>query len=203
MKIGLVLLILLLALPSFSNSFLPEKFMAQFEQSFVSSVSGKKKKSFGKLDYMYPGHVRFETELPERVTYVSNAKSSWYYTPPFIATEQGEVIVQNKNNSSLSMFFDSLHSGLKNNKFYDVKIDKEGTQILFKEAKASEIGVKKALLKSKKTPISSLADVDSIVLLYTTNKEVDLSFVRFDGFASFNKGHFEFNIPKNTRITRQ
>lgn len=82
-----LVLTLLLSFSATADDFLPSSFSADFEQSFKGVASGKEKKSFGKIDYKYPRHIRFEVVSPEPSTFVANPKTSWYYTPPFVETE--------------------------------------------------------------------------------------------------------------------
>ncbi len=39
------------------SDFLPKTFKADFEQRFISSISGKEKVSSGLIEYQYPSHI--------------------------------------------------------------------------------------------------------------------------------------------------
>nr|MBA2405481.1 hypothetical protein [Bdellovibrionales bacterium] len=42
---------------TFAKGFVPGSFSANFEESIISMATGKEKKSFGKIDYKFPGHI--------------------------------------------------------------------------------------------------------------------------------------------------
>ena len=90
----ILFLFLLASSASFAKSFVPGSFSANFEESILSMATGKEKKSFGKIDYKFPGNIRFEITSPNASTFVSNPQKSWYYVPPFVEGEQGQVTIQ-------------------------------------------------------------------------------------------------------------
>ena len=106
-------------------SFVPGTFTAQVEQIIISTISGKEKKTYGTLDYKYPGKLRYEQVKPEnnKIIFVSNRKKSWFYKAPFSKGSPGDLMINPmKGRFSLLEFFDVLSNGLTNNKMYNVKL---------------------------------------------------------------------------------
>ena len=131
--------------------FLPQSFSSKFEQEYVSTLKGKTKKGNGTVEYKYPGQIRFQTNTPSTVIFVSNGVKSWYYRAPFIEEEEGEVTESSaKEGSSIYIkFFDSLKNGLVSNSLYDVKKG-EPTTLIFKPKAAKELGIKESMFYFKK-----------------------------------------------------
>ena len=65
---------------------------ATFVQMSDSAALAKKKQSSGKLFFKRPSRVRWETVQPDVSLFVSNGQKSWFYTPPFVEGENGQVL---------------------------------------------------------------------------------------------------------------
>ncbi len=199
------LLVLIALIPSLSiaKSLIPESFSANFEESFISAVNGKEKKSFGKIDYRYPGHIRFQKISPDSSTFVSNPQKSWYYVPPFVKGEKGEVTIQESNKLVLTKFLDALKNGLENNKLFSHKYKKNELVLTFTKAIQKDMNLKEATLVSgsdaKKA--NSMKDFDKLVLLYNDGRKVNLKFSDLKEDVKFAQKHFEFDIPSDTKVT--
>jgi len=180
-------------------SFLPNSFSAKFEQVYKSALSGKEKKSKGSLDYKYPGNIRFITKVPEEVVFVSNQTTTWYYTPPFIEGEPGELTIKESGKNVLSRFFDTLSVGLSSNRYYVVKGMERARKLKFKKNKVKEVGVKEAILRFKSN-VATFKDLISVDLTYADNKKVSLKLSNLKIGAKFKKKHFTFKAPKNTKV---
>ena len=111
LKIQLLLILTVLSFTTrgFSKtSFLPKSFQTSFVQEYKSALKGKKRKSHGVIEYAYPSQIRFEVSKPDKLVYISNQKTSWYYSAPYIDGEPGTVSVRKSKKNGLHKFFDSL-----------------------------------------------------------------------------------------------
>ncbi len=200
----IILFALLLPSLSIAASLVPDSFSANFEESFVSAVNGKTKKSFGKIDYQYPSHIRFEKISPDSSTFVSNPQKSWYYVPPFVKGEKGEVTIQESNKLVLTKFLDSLKNGLENNKLFTHKYNKAELVLTFTKAIQKDMGLRQAILVagSDAKKITSLKDFDNLILVYNDGRKVSLKFVDLKENTHFEQKHFEFEVPSNTKVSQ-
>jgi len=192
---------LFLSTQIFAKSFVPDHFSASFEQVYKSALTGKEKRSKGLIDYSYPSSIKLVTSSPESLTYVSNKEKSWYYTPPFIEGEPGQVTVQVAKKNTLTKFLDVLKKGLKSNKLYSVKKLKKSYSLVFKKKAKKQLGLKDAtlLFKNKKP---KFVDLISVKMTLTNKKVKVLELSKINESPKFKKNHFEFVVPKNTKINR-
>lgn len=199
----LILLIVFCQANSFASSFLPESFSANFEESYISAVNGKEKKSFGKIDYRYPSHIRFEKISPDSSTFVSNPQKSWYYVPPFVKGEKGEVTIQESNKLVLTKFLDSLKNGVENNKLFTHKYNKNELILTFTKAIQKDMNLKEATLiaGSDAKKATSMKEFERLVLIYNDGRRVNLKFTDLKEETKFSPKHFEFDIPSNTKVS--
>lgn len=181
-------------------SFLPSSFEAKFEQEYTSTLKGKLKKGKGAVEYKYPGQIRFETNTPSTVIFVSNGVKSWYYRAPFIEGEQGEVTESkaSEGSSIYIKFFDSLNNGLSNNEIYDVKKG-EVASIVFKPKMSKELGIKESLIYFKKGGGQKFEDVEAIELLFPDGKKSKLKFIDLKVNSNLGADRFNFTPPANTK----
>lgn len=198
------------ALLSAAESFLPQTFSADFEQTQISALSGKEKKSQGHLDYKFPGHIRFEVNKPDVIIFVSNPRKTWYYTAPFVAGEPGEVTVKPTGKLALSKFFDALKQGLKSNDLYSVKEndkdkdkDKDfNTELIFSKKSQEELGIVSAtLIFTKKKEFSALSTIE-LLKNDKAKAKVKLVFSNMKINNELAKERFEFQAPPNTRSSQ-
>lgn len=182
------------------ESFLPPSFSADFEQIQVSALSGKEKKSLGRIEYKFPSHIRFEIQKPDVIIFVSNPEKTWYYTAPFIQGEAGEVTVKPTGKLALAKFFDALKKGLSSNELYTVSELKDRVQLTFSSSLAKELGIAKAFLAmGGKKVFSSLA---SIELEKADKSKVLLKFSALKLNGDISKERFIFVAPPNTRTAQ-
>ncbi len=184
--------------------FLPQSFSAKFEQEYVSILKGNTKKGQGTIDYKYPSNIRFETQVPNQITFVSNGVKSWYYRAPFIEGEDGEVTETNaKEGSSVYIkFFDSLKNGLAANSLYDVKNAGDGMHvIIFKPKPAKEFGIKEAILTFKSNKDKEFSALTKIDLLFPDGKKSTLRFVDLKVNPNYDAQKFNFSAPPKTKKT--
>lgn len=179
-------------------AFFPKKFRAHYEQEIKKQVSGKIKKSYGTIDYLYPGKVRFEQSKPEKIVWVSNARKTWFYQAPFIEGEPGQLEITNHSDDSITTFFDSLHRRLESNKDYTVERKGSTVELLFTPKSKKKMGIKKATLifAGKET----FRNLSWIKIIRSDNKFVNLHFKGIEINPSFKAKNFVFVPPKNTKL---
>lgn len=200
-------LFLTLLIPSitFANGIVPAAFSTNFEESITSVATGKEKKSFGKIDYKFPGHIRYEVTSPEESAsiFVTNNKTSWYYRPPFVKGEQGEVTIQKATNLPLTKFLDSMKSGFENSKHMTHKYDGNKLVLSFSKEAQKDTHLKEVVMEAPKPAkdVKSLKEFEKITLVYDDGRKVNLKFVDFQENADFKPGHFEFKVPEKTKVT--
>jgi outer membrane lipoprotein-sorting protein len=185
-----------------AKSFLPASFSANFEESFISH-SGKEKKNFGKIDYQYPGRIRFEYTSPDPSIFVSNPKQSWYYVPPFVEGEHGQVTIQKSANLPLTKFLDSIKDGVSNSKMFEHKYEGKDLVLDFKSQGQQDITLKQAILRGTKEAktIDKMEDFEKLTLVHADGKKVNLRFIEFKENVKFSESHFTFKVPAKTRTT--
>lgn len=200
MKI-LFLLVLYPAL-SFAKDFVPGSFSANFEESIVSMATGKEKKSFGKIDYMFPGHIRFEITSPNPSSFVSNPKKSWYYVPPFVDGEQGQVTIQKSNKLPLTKFLDSIRNGIEGSKLFTYKYSGNDLVLTFVKTVQKELTLKEVSFHAAKDAksVQKMSEFEKLTLIYADGRKVNLKFQDFKEDPSFPAKHFEFAPPAKTKI---
>lgn len=185
----------------FSAEFLPNTFSASFDQEYVSTLKGKIKKGHGQIEYKFPGNIRFETNQPSHVLFVTNGKKSWYYSFPFIEGEQGELTesTNKENNGAFTKFFDSLKNGLVANKYYIVQKNANDALLIFDEKSNKAIGIKtaKILFANNKNDFNS---IQSIELNYLDGKTSTMKLSNIQSNPKFDEAHFIFKTPQNTKI---
>jgi len=194
------LILILLLIIQDAMSFIPSAFHASFENSFKGQISGKERKSFGFIDYKFPGNIKFEIDKPDPLIFVANPEKSWYYRPPFIEGEPGELKIGSGKNMLVAKFFDLLRDGIKTNKHFEVKKDKNLYTLLFAKKTAKELGMSEATLE-----IGSEKDfktLQSIAIKYLNGKDTLIVLKEIKSEASFKDDHFTFKVPENTVVSQ-
>ena len=185
---------------------LPSSFRVEFEQIHKSVLRKRKQVSQVSLDYKFPSQIILETQGQTETRYVSNGKTSWYYTAPFIPDEQGEVIVQNKVDLGLLKFFDSLKKGLKKNDYFQFNYHGRKLTFEFTPKGIQDLSLSSAVFhakNSKKLDDLTLKDFEKIVLNKTNKKTLELIIKKVDESKKFNSRHFYFKPPKNTKVVKR
>ncbi len=196
--------ILLVTVSAARAAFLPPTFSAEYEERFISSTDGKERKSNGKLDYQQPRHVRFEVLAPDPSTFVANPQTSWYYTPPFIEGEEGQVVVQKSAGLPFARFLDALVAGAKSNAGYDAVTKGDLLTLTFKGKMKQELQLAQAILRAKggdATKAVDLGDFEAVSLIHGNGKKVEMRFSTFKRDVKFPTGHFVFVIPPKTKVS--
>ena len=179
-----------------AKSFLPPSFRAKYEQTIKKKVSGKLKKSRGKIEYLYPKNILFEQSEPEKIIWVSNQKTTWFYQAPFIPTEPGHLKITPTGSESPSKIFDILKNGLRSNKVYSVRKSKQQVELIF-NSKETKLKFQKAILNFKGPPL--FKNLHSIQMVEKNGDPLTFVFksIRID--IAFKPQHFVFKPPPNTR----
>lgn len=192
-----ILFVLLLAM----NVEATQDFKLTFEQKYKSKISNRDKVSKGTLIYSYPKKIFIEIEKPDPVTFVSNGTKSWYYRPPFMESEPGEVIV-NQGGESLNLlatFFDSLQKGFEKNEVFEVKKIDKIVELSFRSDYRKKVKVKNAtLVFSDKS--YDMSKIQKMTLIYENDEKGEFSIAKYETF-SVDKKTFEFVIPANTKVS--
>jgi outer membrane lipoprotein-sorting protein len=178
--------------------FLPKKFSASFEQSYKSNLTGKVKRSWGKIQYEYPSRLRFVVDKPQKLIFVSNPKKTWYYTAPLIPGEKGDLSVSKTKKIVLSELFDALYDKSQKNDVFKLKNNSPTiVQLEFLPQKVKDIGIESAKLvfKNKKDK-DSFSNVQRIEIIDSTKKVVTLVFNDLKSIKKFPKDNFLFSEPE-------
>ncbi|OFZ25968.1 MAG: hypothetical protein A2381_09930 [Bdellovibrionales bacterium RIFOXYB1_FULL_37_110] len=186
-------------------SFVPRTFSSKVEQVTLSALSGKEKKTYGTMDYMYPGKFRYEQEKPEnsKIIFVSNQSQSWFYTAPFLEGEPGDLIINPmKDKFSLSELFDLLQNGLSSNKMYKVQKQAEAEHLTFSKKVAKNLGINKAILTFNKSNLSGFDNIKSVKIIKDDGSAVLFNLLEIKPNLQFGKDHFLFTPPPNTKINK-
>lgn len=185
-----------------AKSFVPASFSANFEESIISMANGKEKKSFGKIDYKFPGNIRFEITSPNPSTFVSNPQKSWYFVPPFIEGEQGQVTIQKSQKLPLTKFLDSIRNGLEDSKLFTTKYSGKDLILTFVKTVQKELTLKQVIfhaLKEAKS-VQKMGEFEKMTLIYADGRKVNLKFLELKEGTEFSAKHFEFTPPPKTKI---
>ncbi|MDA8794092.1 outer-membrane lipoprotein carrier protein LolA [Bacteriovoracaceae bacterium] len=186
----------------FSRGFLPNKFKVEIEQVFVSKVSNRKKVSPGMIYYQFPQSINFKINGNSPIQFISNAQRSWFYRPPFIEGEQGQVTIKDTPKFGLLKIFDSLTKDLsKKNPHFSIKKIKDGIVTLeLKENVKKDIDIESVELKVKKgiKRLQFVEQMESMILVKKSKNRVNIVFKKFEEVKKFKKDYFIFKVPKNT-----
>ncbi len=187
---------------TFAKGFVPNSFSAQYEESVVSLVSGKEKKSFGKIDYKFPGNLRFEVTTPVPTLFVVNAQKSWLYQPSTIKGEKDQVTIQKSSNLPLIKFLDSVKNGIEGSKLFTTKYEKTDLVLTFVKTIQKEMGFVEVILHSSKDAkeIKELKGFEKITLKHINGSKTQIKLVDLKEDASFPSGHFEFTPSGDTKV---
>ena len=198
-----LIFIIFFTLPAFASTaepFLPSSFRAGYEQTIKKKISGKLKKSRGKIEYLYPGNIKFEQIHPENVIWVSNPKTTWFYQAPFIKEEPGNLRITNTTTDSPSKIFDFLKNGLSDNNAYKVKKNGERMELIFNPQKIHS-KFSKAVLTFKGSPV--FQNLQSITMMEKNGEPLVLTFTSIHIDTGLKPKYFIFKPPPNTRVEGQ
>lgn len=200
MKLFLVLLFL--PTLSFAKSFVPASFSANYEDSVMSLATGKEKKSHGKIDYKFPGHLRFEVTSPVPSLFVVNPKKSWLYQPAFVKGEKDQVTVQKSSNLPIIKFLDSVKNGIEDSKIFTTKYNKSDLTLTFVKTIQKEMGFEEVVLHAKKDAkdVKELAGFEKITLKHINGSKTNIKLLDIKENVAFPPGNFEYTPSANTKV---
>ena len=161
-------------------------------------ISGKLKKTFGKIEYSYPSKIRFEQNKPEKIVWVSNPQKTWFYQGPFIEGEPGQLQITSTKQNSLSTFFDTLKNGLKNNSFYRVTNIPGGVELTFEKKSTKDLGIVKATIFFRGE--KRFQNIYMIHIMRPKNNRVKLALTKMATNMKYKDKNFIFVPPPNTQI---
>lgn len=195
------ILLFLFSFPAFSQSIIPNEFSASFEETLISSVTGKEIKSNGTISYKYPSHLRLEVQEPEPSTVIVNPKRTWIYQPPFIEGEKGQVTVEKKSSWPLLQTFDSLTKSLEGSKEFSHKFSGNKLVISFSKESSSKLGIKEVtfIAQGEAKNVKSFSAFDSMTLMKADGKEQKYKFSNIK-VGPTKVSQYSFDIPKNTKV---
>jgi outer membrane lipoprotein-sorting protein len=197
----LVIVIGNLVLSTSALAFLPKEFSATFESVYKGQISGKEKRSQGELFYQHPSHMRFEMKAPDPLIFVADGSKSWYYRPPFIEGEAGELRLGDANKLGILKIFDLLGRELKNNQEFKVSEFTEGQILDFiKKKKDHDVKNVKLFFAAKPWTFESLTKIE---LKFDDGKISSIVFQEKKKLEAIAKEKFTFVAPENTNITKQ
>jgi outer membrane lipoprotein-sorting protein len=200
MKLILISLLLVPTL-SFAKGFVPSSFSANYEENLVSAT-GRAKKSFGKIDYKFPGHLRFEVTNPVPSLFVVNPKKSWFYQPAFVKGEKDQVTVQKSSNLPLIKFLDSVKDGIEGSKLFTTKYVKNDLVLTFVKTIQKEMGFEEVILHANKDAkqVQDIGGFENITLKHINKNKTNIKLIDLKENVSFPPGNFEFTPSANTKV---
>lgn len=193
----------LLLIPSvtFARAFVPNSFSANYEENLVS-ITGKVKKSFGRVDYQFPGHLRFEVTSPVSSLFVVNPKKTWFYQPAFVKGEKDQVTVQKSSNLPLVKFLDSVKNGIENSKIFTSQIVGKDLILTFNKNSQREMGFIEVILHGSidAKEVKELKEFENITLKHLNKNKTNIKLIDLKENISFPEGNFEFTPSANTKV---
>lgn len=186
---------------SFAKGFVPSSFNANYEET-VKSATGKTKKSYGKIDYKFPGHLRFEVTSEPKSLFVVNPQKAWLYQPAFVKGEKDQVTIQKSANLPLIKFLDSVKDGLENSKLFTTKYVKNDIILTFAKTIQKEMGFEEVTLHAAKDAkeVKELSGFENITLKHINKNKTNIKLIDIKENVSFPAGHFEFRPTGNMKV---
>jgi outer membrane lipoprotein-sorting protein len=195
------ILALFLLKSAHAADFLPANFLIEYTESFRSISKGGNVLYQGRFSFSYPDKFRLDVTDPDPSSVVSNGVKSWRYTPPFIEGEQGEVEISKANELPVTKFLKTLKRGLQKNPSFKTSVKGSDITLTMNEPWRKNLGIKQVILKLKDASKSStLADVSELEIFYSNNNQMKWNFKEFKAQPSFEKNHFDFQIPPKTKV---
>ncbi|MFP5386953.1 MAG: LolA family protein [Bacteriovoracia bacterium] len=196
-----LLAFLLLPTMALAKNFVPSSFSANYEEKLLSAT-GKEKKSFGKIDYKFPGHLRFEVTSPVKSLFVVNPDKAWFYQPAFVKGEKDQVTVQKAANLPLVKFLDSVKNGIEESKLFTTKYDKNDLILTFVKTIQKEMGIEQVILHASKDAreVKNIDGFDTITLKHVNKNKTNIKLIDLKEDVTFSPGHFVFKPSPNTKV---
>lgn len=182
-------------------AYVPNSFVAKYKQEHKSRISKKIKYSRGTLSYLYPSHLKFIVEFPDREETYSTPKKTIIYIPPIIEGQKSQVTISQTGKMGPAAFFDQLRKGLKTNINYSVELVSKRADILFSSRIQKKTQLKKAVLffKSKN---KRFEDIEKVQLELMNGKVMTILLTSINVTKSLTKKDFQFTIPPDSLIQK-
>lgn len=166
---------------------------ADFSQTNQSVTFSKPKTSTGKIFVKRPSKFRWETEKPDPNLVITNREHVIYYTPPFDATEPGQL-VERKVSEVQSRLVNTLMSG-SFSIARDVRIaQKDPTHFVLTPKKGTAATVKTATIEVN--PGEKVIQKITLTHQGGNTSEIQLSNIQFG--IPLKEELFAFTPPPNT-----
>ena len=182
-----------------ATTWLPDSFSAQFTQVYRKTLAGKEQRGHGQIDYAYPGKIKFSADKPDPFIFTSNGHKTWYYYPPFVEGESGELTVQEQGNLWLNQFFDLLRQGPQTNEHFTATAQNESWILKFTPATVEKLQARSAQLKFK-TKAKKFSELQEIILTKDNGQKVSFILAKVNLHPSLAADYFEFTPPPKTKM---
>ncbi|MBA2403760.1 MAG: hypothetical protein H0V66_03230, partial [Bdellovibrionales bacterium] len=139
---------------------------------------------------------------PNASTFVSNPQMSWYYVPPFVEGEHGQVTIQKSKKLPLTKFLDSIRNGIEGSKLFTYKYSGKDLILTFVKTVQKELTLKEVTFHATKEAksVQKMSEFEKMTLIYADGRKVNLKFLELKEDTTFPAKHFEFTPPKKTKI---
>jgi outer membrane lipoprotein-sorting protein len=196
-----ILMILIFPSLLLANNFVPSSFTANYEENLLSAT-GKIKKSFGKVDYKYPGHLKFEVTSPVASLFIVNPKKTWFYQPAFVQGEKDQVTVQKSSNLPLIKFLDSVKNGPENSKLFKTNYNQHDLILTFEKNVQKEMGFEEVILHatSEAKGVKELKGFEKITLKHLNKNTTNIRLIHFKENVSFPDNYFQYVPSSQTKV---
>ena len=176
-----------------------ETLSAHFEQVSQSITSTKPKKTTGQLQVRRPNLLRWETAAPDQSLLVSDGKTAWFYTPPFDASENGQV-VERAASKIQSKFANALLAG-SFSVAKEMRIEAKGafSFVLVPTRKGSAGTVKTAQIEID--PKERI--IKKVVLEHRGGNRTEITLSEIELGKKLPAERFTFQVPPKTDVVKQ
>jgi outer membrane lipoprotein-sorting protein len=189
----LVLIFSIIVLEAQAGKFIPSSFTANFKKTVNGLI--RPTVTNGTLSYKYPGKIKFKTK---GTILISNGRKVWYYRPPSIKTEKGNLKISSSGRIKASGMFDALNSK-NSNEFKKIKKGEKLTYILLKKA-VDKYGLKKLEFIDKSKHFNSILNCQKMIIHTVNDKIETYELSKFKDKVKFKASEFQFVAPAQTNI---
>lgn len=172
--------------------------MAVFKQINESAALKTRKESEGVVSILRPGKVRWETQSPDPSIFISDGKTMWFYSPPFDAESNGQLVIRKASDTQ-----SKLATALLSGEFQtgpDLKVAAKGSnrfQLIPRKGTSGDVMTAEIEIDAQKLLISK------VILKHKdgNHSEITLSKVIFG--KGVTPDMFQFKAPPKTEIVKE
>lgn len=171
---------------------------AEFSQvNENSTLSQRKKISSGKLYLRFPSQVRWDTQKPDPNLLVSDGHTFWFYTPPFDAEDQGQLIEKKVSQVQSELARDLLSGSFSTIK--SAKFSQEtATRFLLTPQSGRGGQVKEAVFEIDPQALT----IRKVILFYSGGNRSEITLSHIELGKALRPDLFQFKAPPHTeRVT--